>query len=330
MKIFPNEEIAWPVWYRPFMGFTVLYHLGWGIFFLIKPNILPAWMHLEIPGIEAGVRGLGIFILLLSLGYGLAGKMPLQYWGFILLGFCLKAGAGVVTFVAIGTGYLPQDFWFFPLLNDLMWLLPFGLALHAIYKRHPAHQVDWQDAAIEVPAAVSAFSDQHGRNLKTLQEEQRVLLVFLRHFGCTFCRETMADLARDWGDLKAKGIMPVVVHQSLPERADEFFAHFGLEDMARISDPERRLYQTFDLGRGNVAQMFGWKSWLRGVRAGVWDGHWVGREEGDGWQMPGVFLLFEGWIEQVFLHQTAADRPDYQLLACKFSNGLPQDVSSPL
>ena len=33
-------------------------------------------------------------------------------------------------------------------------------------------------------------------NLKMLSDEKPVLLVFLRHFGCVFCKEAMADLSK--------------------------------------------------------------------------------------------------------------------------------------
>jgi hypothetical protein len=36
---------------------------------------------------------------------------------------------------------------------------------------------------------------------------------------------------------------------------------------------------------------------------------------GDGFQMPGIFLLFHGEVLRSYRHQTAADRPDYVDLA---------------
>ena len=35
-----------------------------------------------------------------------------------------------------------------------------------------------------------------GINILRLSHQQPVMLVFLRHFGCTFCREAMRDLGR--------------------------------------------------------------------------------------------------------------------------------------
>jgi hypothetical protein len=57
--------------------------------------------------------------------------------------------------------------------------------------------------------------------------------------------------------------------------------------------------------------LFGPKVWWRGFQAGVLNRHGAGRLQGDGFQMPGVFLVFHGQILRSFRHQSAADRPDY-------------------
>ena len=35
-----------------------------------------------------------------------------------------------------------------------------------------------------------------GESLSEVAEKQPVLLVFLRHFGCSFCREAISDLSK--------------------------------------------------------------------------------------------------------------------------------------
>ena len=40
-----------------------------------------------------------------------------------------------------------------------------------------------------------------------------------------------------------------------------------------------------------------------------------GRPEGDGFQMPGAFLIDNGRMVHAYHHMTAADRPDYVRLA---------------
>jgi hypothetical protein len=45
------------------------------------------------------------------------------------------------------------------------------------------------------PALSAAYTSQGGETLASLTANREVFLVFLRHFGCTFCREALADIA---------------------------------------------------------------------------------------------------------------------------------------
>ena len=101
-----------------------------------------------------------------------------------------------------------------------------------------------------------------------------------------------------------------------PERdAPRFFERYGLADAPRVPDPDGSVYEAFGLRRGSLGQLFGLKVWLRGVRAGLLDRHLVGKLSGDGFRMPGVFLVRDGEVVRAFRHETAADRPDYCALA---------------
>ncbi|MFG0276081.1 MAG: AhpC/TSA family protein, partial [Phycisphaerales bacterium] len=90
---------------------------------------------------------------------------------------------------------------------------------------------------------------------------------------------------------------------------------YGLDDLPRVSDPDRTLYRAFSLERGSVNQLFGPRVVLRGVVATL-RGHFVGALDGDGFQMPGVFLVADGAIVAAFRHRLASDRPDYTGIAC--------------
>ena len=165
--------------------------------------------------------------------------------------------------------------------------------------------------------ALSRALTSSGATLAALSEPRPLLVVFLRHAGCTFCREALADIARDCGRIESRGVGIALVHMGPENPATRaHFAQYGLDDLPRVSDPDRELYRALGLGRGTLGQLFGLKCWLRGFRAGVIDGHWVGKLVGDGFQMPGVFVVERGVVTHRFVHRSAADRPDYQLLAC--------------
>jgi thiol-disulfide isomerase/thioredoxin len=154
-----------------------------------------------------------------------------------------------------------------------------------------------------------------GETLAELAEQRPVLLVFLRHFGCSFCREAIADLSKLKQKLDADGITLVMVHMAADEKtAVSFFRKYKLWPVLHILDPQKRHYLSFGLGRGTPQQLFGLMNWIRGFQAGVVEGHgfaYHGEEMGDGFQMPGVFTLHKGKIISSFIHQNAWDRPDY-------------------
>lgn len=166
----------------------------------------------------------------------------------------------------------------------------------------------------EVADLLETIRTDKGRRFVDLLEESPLLVVFLRHAGCTFCREAMADIAQARQRIEAGGARIVLVHMGDQEAVEERVAKNGLQDLHRICDEGRALYQTFGLKRGSLRQLVGWKVWWRGFIAGVLGGHGVGFAGADYRQMPGVFYLERGAIARRFRHRSAADRPKYEAL----------------
>jgi peroxiredoxin len=156
------------------------------------------------------------------------------------------------------------------------------------------------------------------QSLAAASYEQPLLIVFLRHLGCTFCREATQDIVDQKEAIEAKGLKIVMVHMGKSAIALDFFEKYGLENTILISDPTKQLYRAFDLKRGTLGQLFGFKVWIRGFMAGIVNRHGIGRLQGDGLQMPGTFVLSNGEIVEAYRHKSAADRPNYLAIAdCK-------------
>ena len=45
-------------------------------------------------------------------------------------------------------------------------------------------------------AVLAEYRTETGRTLLELVDESPFLLIFLRHFGCSFCRQTLDDVSR--------------------------------------------------------------------------------------------------------------------------------------
>lgn len=166
---------------------------------------------------------------------------------------------------------------------------------------------------LEVEILESMVSNT-GKNVITLSHESPIMLVFLRHFGCTFCRAALAELSKKRNELEANGTRLVFVHMADDATADEYFAKYEIENPIYISDNQCRYYEHFGLVKGNFKQLFGLNTWIRGFQEGVINGHGIGKQLGDGFQMPGVFLLFKGEIKDRYIHKFASDKPDYEKL----------------
>jgi peroxiredoxin len=165
----------------------------------------------------------------------------------------------------------------------------------------------------ERTTAFRSIQTESGATLLELTQASPVLLVFLRHFGCSFCRQAISDVAELRGELDRRGVRPVFVHLGTPERAKPFFDYYGIGDVERISDPEAAIYHRPEFQLSRVHPFLSlllpkvWVGWLKGAIFR----HGIGMIKEDGHQMPGIFFLKGSQIVRQFRYRTIADEPDY-------------------
>ncbi len=244
-------------------------------------------------------------------GYLLIASNPARHWQVILIGFLAKLATGLWVSYDIYLHRLPEPAWLWVALDDALWLPPFAIILR---EAHESILNVRRAVAPDVLKFALRRKTNYGVTIDEISRISPVLLVFLRHAGCTFCREALADLAEQRAEIERDGTRLVLVHMGCEEHGASFFRRYGLDEVPRISDPERALYRAFGLPRGSLGDVLGPKVWLRAFQAGVLGRHGAGQLVGDGFQMPGVFLLFHGEIVRSYRHQSASDRPDYMTL----------------
>jgi len=144
--------------------------------------------------------------------------------------------------------------------------------------------------------------------LRDQLSEGDTLLVFLRHFGCVFCRETVADL-RAVAEADPEYPKVLFFFQGPPTEGRAFLRRYWPEAHA-VADPGQRLYAAFGVERGSVVQMFGPAVW-RGRWRAAGKGHANGMPAGDVWRMPGVFLVRGERVVWSHRYRHAADHPDF-------------------
>ncbi|MEL7265226.1 MAG: SelL-related redox protein, partial [Planctomycetota bacterium] len=284
-----------------------------------RPHDMFAWTDLPSPVYPGIWQCVGMIVGVYGIGYAIAASNPLRHWPIVLVGFLGKILGPIgmlqnVFFLpADAPGRLPASWLWLNLTNDVIWLAPFAMILYATFRRF--NQPQGADSSMSILAANKSAITQHDVSLHALNAQQPVLLVFLRHSGCTFCRQMINDIVGHRKTIEAHATI-ALVHMGMENAANRaFFDGHGAGDLHRISDPNAQLYRAYELPRGRFGQLFGWTVWWRGFQAAILQRHWLGKLEGDGFQMSGVFLVHQDRVIRGEHHQTAADRTDYCQLA---------------
>jgi hypothetical protein len=251
-------------------------------------------------------QGVGIVIGLLGIALIVAARNPIHHWMVILVGF-VKFTVGIAGF---GFELLQQAiplraFWWMA-VDDLIWWLPFAGILWICLRAHagvpPPRSVPY-----DISEASRVYQLSNGKSLAEASESKLLVLVFLRHFGCTFTRQILRGLEGIQKEAHQHGAELVLVHMLQNGKEMEFLGERS--GVPRIADPRCELYRAFGLGKGGFLELFGphvlWRTALS-----LFKGCGVGHLAGDGLQMPGAFLFRDGRVVAAQPAHSASDLPD--------------------
>jgi peroxiredoxin len=157
------------------------------------------------------------------------------------------------------------------------------------------------------PGAPRAAVDAAGRALADLQlpdDEgsahrlgdawliRPVVLAFLRHYGCIFCRRRVAELTRYVNDVRAAGAGIALVGLGTPDMARDARRETGWRGPIYV-DEEGLSYRAAGLARATIAGVLRPRVVLAALRARK-EGFRQGRTRGDPWQLGGTMVVAPG------------------------------------
>ncbi len=151
-----------------------------------------------------------------------------------------------------------------------------------------------------------------GINLKadTLQgnlDPEGTLLVFLRHFGCMFCREMVADLRHHSAAEGERERILFFYQGTVPEGREFFGKHWS--SARAIADRPLKFYEGFGVPKASLAEAFSPAVWRSGMK--TWSrGHRPGLPHGSVRQMPGLMWVQAGRIVWRHDFEHAGDHPN--------------------
>ena len=305
-----------PDWIGMLLRFIGFANLIWGLILVLTVEGLLRWAQMEVPTVLLPWHMTGAVAMLFGAAYYFTSFNPIKGLLVLLLGFLLK----LIETTAVITGWIADTITYQLALyfaaKDLLWLGPLGAILYWVFREWQAPaEVRNMNPDKPLSETLAQFSTDQDQSLSALSYQHPVLLVFLRHFGCTFFREALQELSEKREAIESQGVKMVLVHMGSLAQGESYLTKNKLGGIAHISDPECQLYNLFRLQRARFSQVFGLRVWLRGFKSGVLHGHGIGKLVGDGFRMPGVFLIYRGELLKSYKHQLASDRPDYVSLA---------------
>ena len=167
------------------------------------------------------------------------------------------------------------------------------------------------------PAPEASLLDAEGRRvqLSSFWKERRVVLVFLRYFGCPFCQMHVVKLREDQQLFREAEAEVVLVGQGSPEEGAGFCQRKHLP-FPCLLDGDKSAYRAYGLRRRNLAVVVSPRIAVPFVRANLnSETRQRGLEGGDFFQMPGTFVVdVGGVILLAHRNRTIADSPPNHLL----------------
>lgn len=269
---------------------AALYNLIWGATVIVSPHLFFDWSGLARPRYPEIWQCVGMIVGVYGIGYAIAALDPWRHWPIVLAGFLGK----ILGPIGFAKAILDESFnWAFGvniIFNDLIWWIPFFLILKTALQKNMRLDEEVSEA-ISLNEALKKFSWK-GETLHELNSRQPITLLFLRHSGCTFCRKTLHELAKAEKENQSSNSSHVIlIHMSTPSQFKSFLDSEGLPHWPHISDSEKVLYKAFGLQRASWRQIVNYKVLKQALLRGDLLRYGVGKLEGDGLQLGGIFLL---------------------------------------
>lgn len=162
--------------------------------------------------------------------------------------------------------------------------------------------------------------------LRERWRERPLAVAFLRHMGCAFCREHLAELDHARDEIHAAGGDVVAIFQNPGGEARDFCDERGVE-LDCLGDPRRDGYDAVALKKGSWTEYLGPQIVMRQVQAAR-SGYKPGLPKGSVAQRPGTFVVgTDGLIVFAHYNRDSSDNPttDAVVAAIREATGATSD-----
>lgn len=301
-----------------------IYNLIFGTGVILFPNLLFDLCNIPQPRYPEIWQCVGMIVGVYGIGYLIAAQNPSRHWPIILVGLLGKLFGPVGFLYSAVNGVLPWSFGILIFFNDLIWWLPFGKLLAETFRESNLGESPEDKEFHQVVATAQSFQ---GRTMTELSWRQPTLVIFLRHFGCTFCRETLHMLAKQRDQIEKLGLSIAIVHMSDTHEGNNLLERYDLRCVEVFSDPSCEIYRACRIGRATYRDIFNLKSLGKSFSTAFLRRYGVGKIAGDVFRLAGAAVIHQGKIIGDTKPKIPSDRLDFLHLAkqhsLKKNSGIP-------
>ncbi len=317
-----TSETEQPVspWMKPVLRLAGIYNLTWGLWVMLFPIAsLKVCGYPAPPTYPELWQCIGMIVGVYGIGYWIAASDPFRHWPIVFVGLLGKIFGPIGFLIAYSQGNLPLSAGLVNIFNDLIWWGPFAVILWNALRFAQTRNAT-SETGLPFSEAIQNFRSQDGTSLAELSNRQPVLVLFLRHSGCTFCREALSEIQMQRHKIESEGVQIAFVHMEDEEHGKQLFERYDVADLPRISDPEQVLYRAFEIGLGRFSQLMNFNVFWKGFLSAIVKGHGFSKVRSNVFRMPGTFLIHNEKILARHIAKDPSDHPDYGNLASDIKN----------
>ena len=128
--------------------------------------------------------------------------------------------------------------------------------------------------------------------MRDLWSDSNVVLVWLRHYACTFCRSYVTEISNHVEEIEALGARVAGIGMGGVSSANAFKREWKVT-FPILVDEQQITYQALELIRGRFVDVYGARVLLKGARNSL-RGFPQGQAQQDARQLGGVVVVQEG------------------------------------
>ena len=294
-----------------------IYNLVFGGLVILFPGAAFELSGIPSPRYPEIWQCVGMIVGVYGIGYLIASRDPDRHWPIVFVGLLGKV-LGPIGFI---TSSLPLSFGILILFNDLVWWIPFArillrAGLHANLTESPGE--------VRFHEVVSSAESVRGRTMTELSWRQPTLFIFLRHFGCEFCRETLSSLNEHRRQIESLGLSIAIVHMGEEPVGANHLEKYGLQSLEVFSDPSCNLYRACNIGRASYKDLLTWRTLRKLVSRILAQPFRLGKIEGDAFRLSGAIVIHQGKVVGEVRPRVPSDRLEFLSLAKE--HGLSREI----